>query len=164
MYLVHTWMYRVHTGLCRFISVPYYSMVHIGTHLYELSTYNRLGFQMSTSGIRRSSIFGHIPGIFHIYDQEVYMSGIFRHIPGIYQPISYTRYMSRICPTYSFRVVASLCLEYSRYIPHIFFPSHLVICLEYTWIIPLLANRPAAAMQLGCRCCHGTRILGVKGV
>jgi hypothetical protein len=92
------------------------------------------------------------------------MSGIFRHIPGIYQPISYTRYMSRICLTYSFRVVASLCLEYFRYIPRIFFPSHLVIRLEYTWIIPLLANRPAAAMQLGCCCCHSTRILGVKGV
>jgi hypothetical protein len=96
------------------------------------------------------------------------MSGIFRHIPGICQPISYTRYtsMSRICLTYSFRVVASLCLrlEYSRYIPRIFFPSHLVICLEYTFIIPLLANQPAAAMRLGCRCCHSTRILGVKGV
>ena len=56
----------------------------------------------------------------------------------ICQPISHTRYMSRICLTYSFRVVASLCLEYSRYIPRIFFPSHLVICLEYTWIIPYL--------------------------
>jgi hypothetical protein len=34
------------------------------------------------------------------------------------------------------------------------------------WIIPLLANRPwpAAAMRLGCHCCHSTRILGVKGV
>ena len=88
------------------------------------------------------------------------MSGIFRHIPGICQPISYTRYMSKICLIYSFQVVSSLCLEYSRYIPHIFFPSHLVICLEYTWIIPLLA----AAMRLGCHCCHSTRILGVKGV
>ena len=32
------------------------------------------------------------------------------------------------------------------------------------WIIPLLANRPAAAMRLGCRCCHSTSILGVNGV
>ncbi len=74
------------------------------------------------------------------------MSGIFRHIPGIYQPISHTRYMSRtwICLTYSesFLVISSLCLEYSKHIPRIFFPSHLVICLEYTWIIPLLANQP----------------------
>ncbi len=117
------------------------------------------------SGIRRSWIFGHIPGIFHIYDHQVYMSGIFRYTPGIWQPISYTRYMSGICLRYSFRVVSSLCLEYSRYIPRIFFPSNLVICLEYTWIIPLLANRPAAAMQLGC-CCHRTRtsIVGFKGV
>ena len=94
------------------------------------------------------------------------MSGIFRHIPGICQPISHTRYMSRICLTYSFRVISSLCVEYSRHIPRIFFPSHLVICLEYTWIISLLANRPwpAAAMRLGCHCCHSTRILGVKGV
>ncbi len=46
-----------------------------------------------------------------------------------------------------------------------FYHHHLVICLEYTtWIIPLLANRPAAAMQLGCSCCHSTCILGVKGV
>ena len=62
------------------------------------------------------------------------MSGIFRHIPGICQPISHTRYMSRICLTYSFRVISSfkLCLEYSRHIPRIFFPSHLVICLEYS--------------------------------
>ena len=85
---------------------------------------------------------------------------VFQHIPGICQPISHTRYMSRICLTYSFRVISSLCLEYSRHIPRIFFPSHLVICLEYTWIIPLLA----AAMRLGCHCCHSTRILGVKGV
>jgi hypothetical protein len=68
--------------------------------------------------------------------------------------------------TYSFRVISSLCLEYFRHIPRIFFPSHLVICLEYTWIIPLLANRPwpAVAMRLGCHSCHSTRILGVKGV
>ncbi len=41
-------MYQVHTGLCRFITVPYYSMVHTGTHRYdsELGTYNRSGFQM----------------------------------------------------------------------------------------------------------------------
>ncbi len=25
-------MYRVHTGLCRFIAVPYYSMVHTGSY------------------------------------------------------------------------------------------------------------------------------------
>ena len=29
-------MYRVHTGLCRFIAVPYYSMVHTG--LYSVHT------------------------------------------------------------------------------------------------------------------------------
>ncbi len=28
----------------------------------------------------------------------------------------------------------------------------------------LLANRPAPAMRLRCRCCHSTYILGVKGV
>ncbi len=67
------------------------------------------------------------------------MSGIFRHITGICQPISHTRYMSRICLTYSFRVISILFLEYSRHIPRIFFPSHFVVCLEYTWIIPLLA-------------------------
>ena len=61
------------------------------------------------------------------------MSGIFRHIPGICQPISHTRYMSRICLTYSFRVISSLCLEYSRHIlPRIIFPSRLVICLDYS--------------------------------
>ncbi len=93
--------------------------------------------------------------------QMVYMSGIFRHIPGICQPISHTRYMSRICLTYSFRVISRLCLEYSRHIPRIFFPSHLVICLECAWIIPLLANQPPEAMRLECAC---TQILGVKGV
>ena len=92
------------------------------------------------------------------------MSGIFRHILGICQPLSHTSYISesslRICLTYSFRVISSLCLEYSRHIPRIFFPSHLVICLENTWIIPLLANQPAAAMRLlsqytyfGCQGC-----------
>jgi hypothetical protein len=45
-----------------------------------------------------------------------------------------------------------------------FLPSQLVICLEYTWSIPLLANQPPEAMRLGCRCCHSARILGVKGV
>ncbi len=46
-------MYRVHdTGLCLFISAPYYSMVHTGTHRYELGTYNRSGFQKFKYGYR----------------------------------------------------------------------------------------------------------------
>ncbi len=84
------------------------------------------------------------------------MSGIFRYIPGICQPISHTtRYMSRICLTYSFkfRVISSLlvCLEYSRHIPRIFFPSHLVICLEYTWItIVFLCLRIGPGLKQQC--------------
>jgi hypothetical protein len=66
--------------------------------------------------------------------------------------------MSKICLTYSFRVISSLCPEYSTYIPCIFFPSHLVVCLEYAWIIPLLAsvNRPPEAMRLECACTRTT--------
>ncbi len=30
-------MYRVHTGLCRFIAVPYYSMVHTGSYSVQTS-------------------------------------------------------------------------------------------------------------------------------
>ena len=40
-------MYRVQTGLCPFISVPYYSMVHTGMYRYELGTYHCSRFQMN---------------------------------------------------------------------------------------------------------------------
>ncbi len=96
------------------------------------------------------------------------MCGIFRHIPGIFQPISHTRYMSRICLIYSFLVISSLCLEYSRHIPRIFFPSHLVICLDYTWIIPLLAaampwcDWDATAVTVHVIWCQGCLIFSAK--
>ena len=50
-------MYRVQTGLCPFISVPYYSMVHTGMYRYELGSYNGSRFQMgrSSGGAGRSS-------------------------------------------------------------------------------------------------------------
>ncbi len=88
------------------------------------------------------------------------MSGIFRHIPGICQSISYTRYMSRICLTYSFRVVARLCLECSRYIPHIFFPMSFGIYLDYSSTCKSACSSNAIGMPLlsqytyfGCQGC-----------
>ena len=39
-------MYQVQTGLCPFISVPYYSMVHTGMYRYVLGTYHCSRFQM----------------------------------------------------------------------------------------------------------------------
>ena len=42
-------MYQVQTGLCRFIWVSYYSMVHTCTHRYVLGTYNWSRFQMAPS-------------------------------------------------------------------------------------------------------------------
>ena len=39
-------MYQVQTGLCPFIVVPYYSMVHTGMYQYVLGTYHCSRFQM----------------------------------------------------------------------------------------------------------------------
>ena len=40
-------MNQVQTGLCPFISVPYYSMVHTGMYRYVLGTYHSSRFQMN---------------------------------------------------------------------------------------------------------------------
>ena len=50
-------------------------------------------------------------------------------------------------------------LVYVWYISELSFPSHLGLCLVYTRHMTLSANRPAAAMRLGCGC---TRILGIE--
>ena len=39
--------YQVQTGLCPFISVSYYSMVHTGMYRYVLGMYNWSRFQMN---------------------------------------------------------------------------------------------------------------------
>jgi hypothetical protein len=39
-------MYQVYTLTCRFIVVPYYSMVHTGMYSVHTGTYNSSGFQM----------------------------------------------------------------------------------------------------------------------
>ncbi len=74
---------------------------------------------------------------------------------GLYMPVS------RICLTYSFRVISSLYLEYSRHIPRIFFPSHLVICLEYTGLFLCLRIGPGLQQQCNW---DATAVTGVSRV
>ena len=69
--------------------------------------------------------------------------------------------MSGISLTYDIRVSTGIGLEYVWYITELSFRVSLVIFMEYPCHMFLSAQRPAAAMRLGCGC---TRILGVKGV
>jgi hypothetical protein len=108
------------------------------------------------SGIRRSWIFLY-------YSIHMTTKPIYPEYSDIYLEYVNPFPIPGICLEYAWHILSESFQVYVWNIPSIFFPSHLVICLEYTWIIPLLANRPAAAMRLGC-CCHSTRILGVKGV
>ncbi len=66
---------------------------------------------------------------------------------------------SSICRIYSFPIIWSLCPVYAWYIPWTTFPSRLVICWVYIWLIPVLANQAAAAMQFGC-CVYCTQFWG----
>jgi hypothetical protein len=68
---------------------------------------------------------GHLESIEVGYSDMEYICIISIHF--LYLVSSYYHDMSRLCLTYSFLVVASLYLEYSRYILGIFFPGHWVI-------------------------------------
>ena len=58
--------------------------------------------------------------------------------------------MSGISRKYVWHMNSESFLVYVWYISELSFPSHLGLCLVYTRHMTLSANRPAAAMRLGC--------------
>ncbi len=110
--------YQVQTGLCPFILVPYYSVVHTGMYRYVLGTYNCSRFQMAVlpaggSGNACIMMQHGISEHKHNCTQKSYFTtrqGHTRYIPGIHY--AYTMQKS-----------------------HVSFLSSSVVCVVHNWFI-----------------------------